>query len=515
MTLHRTAQTAAGVTKELKFPDYVSLLLEQAQVHDAGNTNTTNPQARQSVNTHDLIFEGADPDDDAEYKINQIEIHDEETPIEYLINRNEQGQKPRRTRIDYNTWKNLQKHDQEAWNKMSDEAKEAILSYAMKNMSGNKGVLKNSEKRTRFSSDKNRPRRANTHEQTNDDNPTEDNSPPTIEASTHQILPKTHNKANVPHSSNFDNILTMAKTKTTSKSNPNAHITIDKILASEANAHEQYYTRSDYHLEAFVHKVNIDGYEYDVESEDEEDYEYELQEEYVEEDDDDETFDYTKYLDTSFPQDDEVPVIDLLDSHHVPIPPANAYCDINHDLISFEEDDDKDEDSEEDDPEETYAHAKDPYYSAVDEEPFDYTAYLADNLRITDDYVDDLKPHMGVEESKDDFIEGPAPETMKSPFDFILKPTPMASRITLSDDHTRFIYTKDESLLEEHQEEDEEYESPSSVNDLEEYLASQVAENSTETKELDDHVPQVTENEPKFQDLENKTEDPQPKVCHR
>ena len=287
LTLHRTAQTAAGVTKELKFPDYVSLLLEQAQVHDAGNTNTTNPRARRSVNTHDLIFEGADPDDDAEYEINQTEIHDEETPVEYLINRTEQGQKPRRTRIDYDTWKNLQKHDQEAWNKMSDEAKEAILSYAMKNMSSNKGVLKNSEKRTRFSSDNNRPRRANTHEQANDDSPTEDNGPPTIEASTHQILPKSAIKANVPHSSDFDDILTMAKTKTTSKSNPNAHITIDKILASEANAHEQYYTLSGYHLEAFVHKVNIDGREYDVESEDEDDFEPELQEEYVEEVDDD------------------------------------------------------------------------------------------------------------------------------------------------------------------------------------------------------------------------------------
>src|SRR5512145_886156 len=94
LTLHRTAQTAAGVTKELKFPDYVSLLLEQAQVHDSGNTNTTNPQARRSVNTQDLVSEGANPDDDAEYKINQTEIHDEETPVEYLINHTEQGQKP-------------------------------------------------------------------------------------------------------------------------------------------------------------------------------------------------------------------------------------------------------------------------------------------------------------------------------------------------------------------------------------------------------------------------------------
>ena len=83
----------------------------------------------------------------------------------------------------------------------------------------------------------------------------------------------------------------------------------------------------------------------------------------------------------------------------------------------------------------------------------------------------------------------------------------MASRITLSDDHTKFIYTKDESLLEEQQEEDDNSESPSSVNDLEEDVDSQVAENESETEELDDDVPQVAESEPKSQDLEDKTED--------
>jgi hypothetical protein len=41
LTLHRTVQKAAGISTPIKILEYVALLLDQAQVHDAGNTHNS------------------------------------------------------------------------------------------------------------------------------------------------------------------------------------------------------------------------------------------------------------------------------------------------------------------------------------------------------------------------------------------------------------------------------------------------------------------------------------------
>jgi hypothetical protein len=171
LTLHRTAQKAAGITASpIGISEYVALLLDQAQVHDAGNTNTTNPRAQRSVNSHEFLFKENDPPNDSGiYKVFNTEIHDDETPIEYLINRTKQG--PRRPRVDFDTWKSLSKEDQVAWDTVSDKGKTTIMTYVAKNASKFTGILKNGDKKTRFASDVSKPRQAYSHEQTQDSTP--------------------------------------------------------------------------------------------------------------------------------------------------------------------------------------------------------------------------------------------------------------------------------------------------------------------------------------------------------
>ena len=102
LTLHRTDTKAAGVTTALNFNEYIALLLDQAQVHNAGNTNDTNPRARRSVNTHEFLFNDNNPTDFTNYEIYKTEIHNDKTPIELVVNHTEQ--EPRCPCLDQNTW---------------------------------------------------------------------------------------------------------------------------------------------------------------------------------------------------------------------------------------------------------------------------------------------------------------------------------------------------------------------------------------------------------------------------
>jgi hypothetical protein len=302
LILHHTAKKAAGITTDIKFSEYVALLLDQAQVYDAGNNHSTNPRARRSVNTHEVIFEDSNPDDfGSNYEIFKADVHDHETPIELLVNRTEQGSI--RPRVDSNTWHNLSKDDQVAWDTVSDKGKLAIMTYAAKNPSkftNSTGILKNYDKKTRFAKDS-KPRQANSHEQSaivQETETTAETSDTTIEVSTHQLLPKP------THTSDFDNILTVATTKTTSESNLDAHLTINHIMSTptlSGHMHETHYERTDYGLEAFVHRVKIGDYEYKVESDHEDDS--------VESDDGKlDKFDYSAYRESPTPT-----PIDLLD----------------------------------------------------------------------------------------------------------------------------------------------------------------------------------------------------------
>jgi len=495
LNLHRTATKAAGVVSNLNFNEYVALLLDQAQVHDAGNTSGTNPRARRSVNTHELLFEDSAPTDFTNYEIYKSEIHDDETPLELLVNRTEQG--PRRPRLDHNTWRALSQEDQVAWDTVSDKGKSTIMSYAAKNstkFSGSTGILKNADKRTRFSDETNQSRQANSHEQTTSEATTSNtsdtattNGNTTIEVSTHQLVPKT------AQPNDFDDILTMATTKTTSKSNPDAHLTINQIMSAPTRAakvHETHYQRTDYNLEAFVHKVKIGDYEYEVESDEGDDFVYELEEDVTTE----EPFDYSAYLDkdaettndphdaTSFLQDpntadepfdystcldkDLEPTVDLLDDasfleEYKPSPEALAFkasianLETVEDLISFH-----------DDPQakvipdvsDSRTLTKEIFedIESEEEEKFDFSKALAENHNPDTSGKDNHEKETGVEESKDEHTttppqakEFPVFGMMKAPYDFIQKPSPTLSRIQPNDDGTKFVFTKEDDDLPE------------------------------------------------------------------
>jgi hypothetical protein len=469
LTLHQTAKKAAGITTDIKMAEYVAILLDQAQVHDAGNTHSTNPRARRSVNTHEFVFEDSNPNDYGDtYEVFKTEIHDHETPIELLVNRTEQG--PRRPRVDSNTWHSLSKDDQIAWDTVSDQGKSAILTYASKNSSkfGNhNGILRNSEKKTRFANDF-KSRQANTHEQspTTQDTETtnEDTSNTTIEVSTHQLLPKP------THTNDFDDILTMATTKTTSESAPNAHLTINSIMSTPTllgNTHETHYERTDYGLEAFVHKVKIGDFEYEVESDHDDDFS-----------DVDDTkldkFDYSAYRENPTPTQ-----IDLLDEASFlvdrdqlnPEPqsneiPTSVRLETKEDLIKFHEDPEAEatefprvqtptieestfEDIEESIPTTNYFDLS-RYVIHRNDEPLDLTKHLLEEepLVIDDALLDEVSAKLSVEESKD--YEQPyqgLQGMMKSPFQFVTKPPPTVSKIILNEDKTKHIFIKDTDEL--------------------------------------------------------------------
>jgi hypothetical protein len=470
LTLHQTAKKAAGIKTDIKMAEYVALLLDQAQVHDAGNTHSTNPRARRSVNTHEFIFEDSNPDDSGDtYEIFNTEIHDHETPIELLVNRTEQG--PRRPRVDSNTWHSLTKDDQVAWDNISDKGKTSILTYAAKNSSkftNSNGILKNSDKRTRFANDV-KPRQAHTHEQssttenTHSDN--EDSSNTTLQVSTHQLVPKPTN--------DFDDILTMATTKTTSKSNPNAHLTINSIMSTptlESKVHETHYERTDYGLEAFVHTMRIGDVDYEVESDHDDDFS-DTQEARLAQ------FDYSAYREEPTPT--QIDLLDdasfLVDREQLnPEPestetPTTVRLYTKEDLIQFHEDPQAEatefprpgtpsvppiDANTFEDIEETVS-PSDPfdlsqYAIHRDDEPFDFTKHILteESLVIDDALLDQVDKQLSVEETKDyeEPYEG-YQGMMKSPYQFVHKPPPTTSKIVLNEDKTKHIFVKGDDKL--------------------------------------------------------------------
>lgn len=468
LTLHQTAKKAAGITTDIKLPEYVALLLDQAQIHDAGNNHSTNPRLRRSVNTHELIFEDSNPDNTGDgYEIFKTEIHDHETPIELLVNRTEQG--PRRPRVDSNTWHNLTKDDQVAWDTVSDKGKMAIMTYAAKNSSkftNSTGILKNFEKKTRFSHDTKPTRQAHSHEQSSDDQGTgagEDTSGPTIEVSTHQLIPKP------THTNDFDDILTMA----TNKAAPlvsDANLTINHIMSTptlSANVHEAHFERPDYGLEAWVHKVKIGNYEYEIDSDHDDDFD---------ETDDSklDKFDYSAYREIP-----ETPTtVDLLDDTSflvnrveldpIPDPAPNdipiTRLETKDDLIQFHSDPEVEvshfprvetppiaanvfEDIQENTPSNLDLTR---YVLLNDTVPVDLTQHILqdESFVIDETLLDDVQDKLSVEESKS--YEEPYQGyrgTMKPPFNSVPKPIPTISKIVLNEDKTKHIFIREDDDL--------------------------------------------------------------------
>jgi hypothetical protein len=87
----------------------------------------------------------------------------------------------------------------------------------------------------------------------------------------------------------------MATTKTTTASKPNAHLTINSIMSTPTtkNHADNFIKRPDFGLEAFMTKIKIGDYEYEVESDEGNDFDwananFEPAPEY-------ESFDYSRY----------------------------------------------------------------------------------------------------------------------------------------------------------------------------------------------------------------------------
>ena len=130
--MHELAAKSAGKPLSWKFSEYTQELINAAQVFDGGNTHTTNPRVKRSVNKTELIFDdGIDfVDCNSEYETN---IHDVDTPIEELMVAQARSTpfRGRRRKVSLNkdTWYKLSEADQTAWDQLSEEGKALIIGY--------------------------------------------------------------------------------------------------------------------------------------------------------------------------------------------------------------------------------------------------------------------------------------------------------------------------------------------------------------------------------------------------
>lgn len=275
-----------GQPKKITFADYVAVLTQYAQTHDAANIRTTNPRFRRSVNQHDIEFE---------YNEHQFEaeVHDIDTDVTVLMaykseaNRRPNG--PRRVLMSKETWVSLNLEDRKAWDTISDDGKRKILAYSESKTTN----PQSSDSQAHI-------RSINEHEVIFDD------EPPSTEANTHEILSNSHvtNSESAPATNVLPNkeidLLDLATTKTSTikstvqpRSNAvSGGITVNSIMRHQprnnkkvdAGNHEVFAYRSDFtpledtphqvttrsgpHLEFNIHEFDIDGY-HDSDDEDE------------------------------------------------------------------------------------------------------------------------------------------------------------------------------------------------------------------------------------------------------
>ena len=135
LKLHRLSARSSGRTLDWSFDEYVSELLEQAQVHDSGNTYSKNPRSRMSANltAFDDNEYGDNYQDDDHLDTN---VHDVDTPIEVLMSSSSRppnsSQKTTRVLLNKDTWNSLSKSDQNSWDGVSEKGKLTILDYGAK-----------------------------------------------------------------------------------------------------------------------------------------------------------------------------------------------------------------------------------------------------------------------------------------------------------------------------------------------------------------------------------------------
>ena len=214
--LHMSSRKAAGNTTPLTFNEYCALLLTQAEVYDAGNSNKKNPSVRREVNTHELIFEDNvvgtyDVQEDLEANVHEF---DQDTPIDTIMAyqtetasrfRGPPGRSnTQRVMISSDAWKALEDEDRQKWSRISEKGK-GIIVNSIKNNSNNSNGFPN---RSRLP-----PRSANVHQiETYESSPgdmtgTSDHTPTELEVSTHQI-----SSEKSPYAGNGHNIKTIQRT---------------------------------------------------------------------------------------------------------------------------------------------------------------------------------------------------------------------------------------------------------------------------------------------------------------
>jgi hypothetical protein len=229
LTLRNTASRAAGVTTPYTFSEYVQALLEQAAVHDAGRTHTTNPRARRSVNQMEIIFDD-NTTGNMEY---EVCVHDMDTSIDQLsVFQSDTNPVRRKVMMNKSTWTSLEKDDQVNWDRITDKGKQTILFYHSNRESSSQG--NNSGYNCQ----------ANVHEQLVD--PRGEKKEPTleIEARTHE---RSSTSPSMTTTENFNNLLHMATHQTQISKAPKQH-------KREVNTHE--FVNRDHSYEVFTHEFN-------------------------------------------------------------------------------------------------------------------------------------------------------------------------------------------------------------------------------------------------------------------
>ena len=129
--MHELAAKSAGKPLSWKFSEYTQELINAAQVFDGGNTHTTNPRVKTSVNQTELIFDDGVEFVDCDYETN---VHSVDTPIEELMVAQAYSAPNRRSRrkvlLNRTTWGKLSQQDRDAWDLVSEEGKASIIRYA-------------------------------------------------------------------------------------------------------------------------------------------------------------------------------------------------------------------------------------------------------------------------------------------------------------------------------------------------------------------------------------------------
>ena len=156
------AARAAGIKKPITFEEYFQMLLEVANVLDAGRTFQHNPRRKQNVNVMEIILD--DDEEDDQYATLESNVHshqdeqwDQDTTLEQLEmylterparndNRSNNSRprndrppsnrpdrppsnRPERVFMDNPTWAKITPEDRKSWLRVSEQGKLAILEY--------------------------------------------------------------------------------------------------------------------------------------------------------------------------------------------------------------------------------------------------------------------------------------------------------------------------------------------------------------------------------------------------